>query len=627
GFGAHVNIGNGGVIYANTLYCNASGIAGHQLTVQDGGTLVVTGSNGFLNFSTTQNTYTLGATSTIHYAASAAQTIESGLTSYGHIQFSGSGNKTPNGSFSVRGDWTRTLPAVFVPLLYTVTINGTTSSTQKIKITGTGGTETYSYLVLQKGAGQKLQLADDSPTSIQVNGGNGGQPLQLKSGNLDLNGQLVYMPMVTSALINNVGIDGNIADPERKIISTKTGGIFQIYNDDANSRFSTITKINVGNTCRLIVDTGATMIVGGLNRNSGIDFGSGLTYFSGSFQINTWGYVENNSPTYYSGAYLIYNPGGDYNRFKEWDSTSGAGYPHHVIVKNSTALLLNDDGPGGNGKADRAIAGDMTIEAGSTLILGDSTENNKLTIGKSVILDGTIRMPVGDTLNRADLYVGKDWTRSSSGSFTDNNKGVHFIGSDTSNITATGGQYFPFVYQEKDINTNPTQQFSPVFIGKKLKISTGKWDLKESDLFFKSDGNYSAMFAKVENGDLYYSGLGRAVVERFIPIDSSIAPAVLPTGKHRKSWQFLSVPTSGTQTINQAWQDSADSPNQNRYSGYGTQITGSVTNATSAAIGFDVFTATPSIKQYSATTNTWIGLSNTKSTPVESKKGYMLFVR
>jgi hypothetical protein len=627
GFGAHINIGNGGVVHSTTIQCNASGLAGHQLTVQDGGTLNVTGSNGFLNFSTTQNTYTLGATSTIHYSATANQSIESRLSSYGHIQFSGSGNKTPNGSFSVRGDWTRTLPAAFVPLLHTITFNGTTSAIQKIRITGLGGTETFSYLVLQKGAGQKLQLADDTPTSIQVNGGNGGQPIQLRSGNLDINGQLVFMPMVTSGLLNNIGIDGNVADPERKLLSTKTGGIFQIYNADASSRFISINKINPVNAPRLLVDTGTTMIVGGLNQNSGIDFGSGLAYFSGTLQINTWGYVENNCPIYNSGSFLIYNPGSNYNRYREWDSTSGAGYPHHVIIKNATSVLLNNDSPTGNGKANRALGGNLTIEAGSSLILGDSTENNKLTIGKSLILDGELRMPLGDTLNLAELFVGKDWLRSSTGLFTDNNKGVHFVGSDTSNITATGGQYFPFVYQEKAINTNLTQQFSPVFIGKKLKISTGKWDLKDSDIFFRSNSLFTAQFAKVEDGDMLYSGLGRAVVERFIPIDSTLAPAALNPGSHRKSWQFLSVPTFGPQTINQAWQDSASTANQNRYSGYGTQITGSVVNANDVSIGFDVFTLTPSIKQYAPLTNTWIGASNTKSTPIESKKGYMLFVR
>ena len=110
--------------------------------------------------------------------------------------------------------------------------------------------------------------------------------------------------------------------------------------------------------------------------------------------------------------------------------------------------------------------------------------------------------------------------------------------------------------------------------------------------------------------------LGTTTVERYIP-----------TGlNHAKSWQLLSVPVKGSQTIKQAWQDTSTAPNQNRYPGYGTQITSNLPNA--LALGFDVYTPTgPSMKVYNPNTNTYIGVPSTSTTPIQTKKGYMVFVR
>lgn len=106
---------------------------------------------------------------------------------------------------------------------------------------------------------------------------------------------------------------------------------------------------------------------------------------------------------------------------------------------------------------------------------------------------------------------------------------------------------------------------------------------------------------------------GNVTVERYIP-------------NHSKAWQFLSAPITGSQTINQAWQDTATAPNQNRYPGFGTMMTGYMSNATS--LGFDVYTPTgSSIKVYDANLNTYLSVPNTLSTPISNKKGYLVFVR
>jgi hypothetical protein len=108
---------------------------------------------------------------------------------------------------------------------------------------------------------------------------------------------------------------------------------------------------------------------------------------------------------------------------------------------------------------------------------------------------------------------------------------------------------------------------------------------------------------------------GKATVERFIP--SGLA--------HGKSWQYLSVPVYGNQTINQAWQDTATAANQNRYNGYGTQIT---SNISPLPAMFDVYTpAGATMKTYDPASDNWLGVPNTTSTPISNKKGYLVFVR
>lgn len=111
-----------------------------------------------------------------------------------------------------------------------------------------------------------------------------------------------------------------------------------------------------------------------------------------------------------------------------------------------------------------------------------------------------------------------------------------------------------------------------------------------------------------------YSGnkiLGNVTVERYIP-------------NHKKAWQLLAVPTSG-QTIRQAWQENASTPNENLKPGYGTQITSNLSGA--IGLGFDAYTSGgPSAKTYNSTNNSWDGVGSTNNN-IANSKGYMIFVR
>ena len=106
-----------------------------------------------------------------------------------------------------------------------------------------------------------------------------------------------------------------------------------------------------------------------------------------------------------------------------------------------------------------------------------------------------------------------------------------------------------------------------------MKLSTN------DNLTFKSTAANTAWLGDMTGNTI----TGKATVERYI--------------SNRKAWRFLSIPTNTTQTIHQTWQEGSG-PNLNTVPGFGTQITG----AGGTAAGFDVYTASPSMKTYNPAT-------------------------
>ena len=103
---------------------------------------------------------------------------------------------------------------------------------------------------------------------------------------------------------------------------------------------------------------------------------------------------------------------------------------------------------------------------------------------------------------------------------------------------------------------------------------------------------------------------GNVTVERYINIGTA-------AGQHAKSWEFLATPTIG-QTVKQSWMENGITTS----TGYGTMVSG----AGGTAAGFDVYTATPSLKYYNPLTNDWTGIANTNIS-IYNQNGYMVFVR
>ncbi|MEO8823855.1 MAG: hypothetical protein ABI366_09785, partial [Ginsengibacter sp.] len=103
--------------------------------------------------------------------------------------------------------------------------------------------------------------------------------------------------------------------------------------------------------------------------------------------------------------------------------------------------------------------------------------------------------------------------------------------------------------------------------------------------------------------------IGKVLVEKYINTGTF-------AGQHGKSWQFLSVPTSG-RTVKESWMENGSTPGN-----YGTMISGPA--GTSA--GFDIASVAPSMKYFVDSTNNWKGISNANDL-ISNTGGYMVFIR
>ncbi len=161
----------------------------------------------------------------------------------------------------------------------------------------------------------------------------------------------------------------------------------------------------------------------------GVNFGSAST-INGTMSINSGGFVNTNPPTYASGSTLRYNSGGSYGRDTEWSATSGAGYPHHVQISNSTTFSLGANS--GTGTA-RQLAGNLTVDASSTLTMNATSEvmTQALTVKGNYINNGTTILSGS---SGGDLALEGDLTDNAT--FTANGRAIFFRGSNTQSITS-----------------------------------------------------------------------------------------------------------------------------------------------------------------------------------------------
>jgi hypothetical protein len=215
------------------------------------------------------------------------------------------------------------------------------------------------------------------------------------------------------------------------------------------------------------VNTGGTLAL-----SRGILCKFGTFTINGTLQINANGYVQSTptsgtsiAPTYGSSSLLKYNSAGTYGRGLEWSTTSGAGYPNNVQVSNNTTLNVRN----GSDVA-RQIAGNLTVDSGSTLSLEGMTivspTDIGLTVAGNVINNGSItlassteRLKCVDFSNNTGATttlssnVGGDLELTGSlidnATFNSNNRAVFFTGSGVQDVSGAGTFNIDYIVSNK----------------------------------------------------------------------------------------------------------------------------------------------------------------------------------
>ncbi|QBZ97318.1 choice-of-anchor D domain-containing protein [Flavobacterium sangjuense] len=278
-----------------------------------------------------------------------------------------------------------------------------------------------------------------------------------------------------------------------------------VFWPSSNSPFNvTILQGGMTMNATTIRSVAGTFSVGG----AGVTITSPSTLtITGTCLINAGGFF-NNSPIYGASSLLKYNSTGTYRRGFEWLANgvgtigTTAGYPNNVQLSNNTTLDYNNGNP-----ANKAMNGSLTIDAGSTFTMADTTMGapsaGTLTIAGSVTNNGTftfadVATPVvvagnytnagattmgavaatelritGNFINSgtttlgtfsgSDLRVGGDFTNS--GTFTANARAVYFTKTGTQLVTSPGTLTIPYL---RTTGTGTTVQLA---VGTSLIIS------------------------------------------------------------------------------------------------------------------------------------------------------------
>jgi len=224
-----------------------------------------------------------------------------------------------------------------------------------------------------------------------------------------------------------------------------TTGVTTVNNADiywpTTSSPANITILQGG----LTLNTGANRTVNGVFQTAAaVSFPSATLTINGTAQLNTGGTFAH-VPIYGSSSLLKYNTGGIFNRGNEWSATTGtvgttAGLPQSVQVSNNTTLNY----PNGNVSPARTLAGNLTVDAGSSFYMDygtPSTSTGALTVGGNVTANGNVSL---GNLAGGDIYVGGNWTHGV-GTFTTNARNVILNGivAQTISNTNAGSESFP----------------------------------------------------------------------------------------------------------------------------------------------------------------------------------------
>jgi hypothetical protein len=294
--------------------------------------------------------------------------------------------------------------------------------------------------------------------------------------------------------------------------------------------------------------------------------------------------------------------------------TCPAGGGKVVVENNATFKTGNNQGFNGfttndafNYSSIHANITNIQLSEGSTVEYSRN-DNQPITSANKLIYGNIFISGSGEkTAPSGDLLINGNIIKSGLSTFKHNGGTVVLNGSSQQNISGN----FILFNNLTNKNSNAISISNDIGIDQTLFLdANSKLILDAGDIHLKAGLNHTANVAGIPNSASIIYNSGRFIVETYIP-------------GHPKAWQLLAAPTKG-QTINQAWQE-GNLPTLNIKPGYGTQITSNLPNPT--ALGFDMYSVSPSMKTYDPLKNDWIGVSNTKDLMINNPYGYMIFIR
>ncbi|MFN5209970.1 MAG: autotransporter-associated beta strand repeat-containing protein [Bacteroidota bacterium] len=211
-----------------------------------------------------------------------------------------------------------------------------------------------------------------------------------------------------------------------------------------------------------------------VSTSGGVNFGTGNISIQsgGAFVINAGGFVNTNAPSYSSGSTLQYNVNGDYGRGFEWSSTSGKGYPHHVLLSNNTTLNPASSPSAPNAAVPMRCGGNLSISSGSNIYMdfGGNNMTEDLVVLGNLNLSGNLS---GSGANGSDIFLAGNWSNNGTGNnFFPNNRAVFFNGTSNQNIggSNTGSNPFPFLFIDNPAGITLT---APQTVSTQLTLTNG----------------------------------------------------------------------------------------------------------------------------------------------------------